>query len=1302
MWYTRSAVKKAAPGLDVSGDQRTTAMGNPRPSTEPRVFMLPYKLNRSTYMEAVMAFFFLEERESKMNAAVGQHNENERLATGMRRISRMMLEHDDRSHADKVEELIGLSGDGKLYVAVCGHFSAGKSSLINLLCGHALLPSGPIPTSANMVLIENGPASAHVRFNADGGSEQGESVALDQLEALCADGGRVRSVRIAYPVDLLGDELALLDTPGIDSTDEAHLQSTESALHLADVIFYVMDYNHVQSEINFEFCKRLMQWGKPVYLIINQVDKHREQELSFAAYRERVIQSFGDWGLEPTGFLFVSVRHPRHPLNEWTKLQWLIGELKRNMRPFKQESLNRSCRMLVQSHVRLVSSRRQEAKERLSRQSDNAAFDELARTEEQWNAEGQRLAELAGHAPDEWKRDIGVLIENANIIPAVTRDLAGQYLQSLRPGFKVGLIFAASKTAMERNRRLQRFHAHFAEQIQTHLEKHLRDLFRESAQRYGLQAERWRDVPDRLNLAPAADWLGQKVQKGTVFSDEYTMVYCKQCSGEVKTLYRHAALDIAGRMAEELAQAAAARQTELQADLRRLKEQAAAARALDDIRQSEREYEQQLLGALPSRRDAGWPAWPVPDAAPAAMLSASAPDALFERGAEPAAAGKRDGASVGKDGGAASAEKRDGIAMAGSSALLSPDEVRPLTETADKLTRAVGLLDDLPGFRSVVESMREKAERLKENRFTIALFGAFSAGKSSFANALIGEAALPVSPNPTTAAINQVMPARPGRPHRTAVVKFKSVESMGEDIEFSLRAIGMDSSGTDSNPERLLERIGSIDPQRVPSKGKPHLAFLKAVKQGWSDAWDQLGAEIQVGYDRFVEYAADEAKSCFVERIEFYYDCPFTSRGMTLVDTPGADSIHARHTGVAFDYIKNADAVLFVTYYNHAFSQADREFLRQLGRVKDNFALDKMFFIVNAADLASSPVELQQVMQHVEQHLLSFGIRRPRIYPISSLKALREKQGFGAGEAARSGIREFELNFVRFCYRELAAMTVRAAELDLLRSVEGLVSLTEEAHKGEEERKREMLRIRESSDSALAWLQKARAQDDVERLRHEINELIYYVRQRLSFRCGEFYNLAFHPSQLREDKGDLRMALRAARHELIRLIAYDLSQEMLATTLRIETFIQRRAGEWAEQLGGAIAARFPGFRPAPFREKPIGTPKVEDTLESDLIEEKVVFSHFKSAKSFFEGDGKQKLKDDLEQPIRQIVAAYTGRCNEEWHAYYSGHLLAWLSEIKEMQQRALEEQAAGRIAALDLRWSPGELREKTEKLRQLL
>ena len=108
-----------------------------------------------------------------------------------------------------------------------------------------------------------------------------------------------------------------------------------------------------------------------------------------------------------------------------------------------------------------------------------------------------------------------------------------------------------------------------------------------------------------------------------------------------------------------------------------------------------------------------------------------------------------------------------------------------------------------------------------------------------------------------------------------------------------------------------------------------------------------------------------------------------TKQGMVLVDTPGADSINARHTGAAFEYIKNSDAILFVTYYNHPFSKADREFLIQLGRVKDSFAMDKMFFIVNAVDLAQTPDELDEVMDYVTGSIKWIWYSFPEIIPVN-------------------------------------------------------------------------------------------------------------------------------------------------------------------------------------------------------------------------------------------------------------------------------------------------------------------------------
>ncbi|GAA3327290.1 hypothetical protein GCM10020331_066630 [Ectobacillus funiculus] len=45
---------------------------------------------------------------------------------------------------------------------------------------------------------------------------------------------------------------------------------------------------------------------------------------------------------------------------------------------------------------------------------------------------------------------------------------------------------------------------------------------------------------------------------------------------------------------------------------------------------------------------------------------------------------------------------------------------------------------------------------------------------------------------------------------------------------------------------------------------------------------------IRTAFDDFSEYVANEEKNrVFVEYIELYYDCEFTRKGITLVDTPG-------------------------------------------------------------------------------------------------------------------------------------------------------------------------------------------------------------------------------------------------------------------------------------------------------------------------------------------------------------------------------------------------------------------------------
>ena len=169
------------------------------------------------------------------------------------------------------------------------------------------------------------------------------------------------------------------------------------------------------------------------------------------------------------------------------------------------------------------------------------------------------------------------------------------------------------------------------------------------------------------------------------------------------------------------------------------------------------------------------------------------------------------------------------------------------------------------------------------------------------------------------------------------MVQFKSKQALLEDMKAVYKLFHYEITTLDE----ALAQIDKVMKYPSPTgKQKQHLAFTSGTK-GYDTVSAHLGEQVQVTLEEFSDYVANEEKSCFVEYMELYYDCALTRQGVALVDTPGADSINARHTDVAFQYIKNADAILFVTYYNHVFSRADREFLIQLGRVKIRLLLIK-------------------------------------------------------------------------------------------------------------------------------------------------------------------------------------------------------------------------------------------------------------------------------------------------------------------------------------------------------------------------
>ncbi|MFD2659612.1 dynamin family protein, partial [Paenibacillus thailandensis] len=608
-----------------------------------------------------------------------------------------------------------------------------------------------------------------------------------------------------------------------------------------------------------------------------------------------------------------------------------------------------------------------------------------------------------------------------------------------------------------------------------------------------------------------------------------------------------------------------------------------------------------------------------------------------------------------------------------------------------------------PPLAQAAAAMADKAARLASSRFTIALFGAFSAGKSSLANALIGEPVLPVSPNPTTAAINRLVPPTAERPHGTARVVMKSREAMLSDLRYSLTMLGEDASEAampDTNA--LLKAIDKLSPDAIRGSGRPHYSFLRAARAGWEACGPLLGSELDVQQPEYERYVAEESRSCFVGEIELHYACPLTDQGIVLVDTPGADSVNARHTGVAFNYIKNADAVLFVTYYNHAFSQADRQFLSQLGRVKDQFELDKMFFLVNAADLAADEEELDGVLKHVEQQLLQHGIRNPRLFPVSSLQALDAKLEGNDERLAASGVAQFERSFLSFVHNDLGRLAVDAAEREIRRAAAAVRGWLQSAEGDAASRQAEAERLKEQAEEAAGLIREFGAADTPAQLPQELGELLYYVAQRLQYRFGEMYNLAFNPSSLQDDGRDLRKAVWTAWLELTRYIRVELSQELQATTLRMEKALHGLLAKRHQAAAERIEALIEGYEAAAYASEPTAMPDEAPEWTPETVDAKWLWSRFKSPRQFFEGEGKGKLRGELEAIVGPSLQGWMSERIADWSAFYSG---IWSDAVKGAALKLQEDLSAyvdGKLASLSDSADKEQLRSLHERFQRLL
>ena len=111
-------------------------------------------------------------------------------------------------------------------------------------------------------------------------------------------------------------------------------------------------------------------------------------------------------------------------------------------------------------------------------------------------------------------------------------------------------------------------------------------------------------------------------------------------------------------------------------------------------------------------------------------------------------------------------------------------------------------------------------------------------------------------------------------------------------------------------------------------------------------------------------------------------------KGKIIVDSLGLHSNNQRHTNETEQILTSSDLILYVSYFNHSFTDNDKNFIehmKEMNQLNENQAF-KM--VINAVDLAENSDDLAAVKHYVKDALTQVNLKSD-IFGVSSRQALR-------------------------------------------------------------------------------------------------------------------------------------------------------------------------------------------------------------------------------------------------------------------------------------------------------------------------
>lgn len=805
-----------------------------------------------------------------------------------------------------------------------GHFSAGKSTLINLLLEQDILPSSPVPTTSNTAIVS---VSDKQGIIANLENQQYSKLkTYDEVKKMNRLNVDVESVEINFPSTKFKNGFTLQDTPGVDSNVATHQSTTEQFMYTSNILFYTVDYNHVHSALNFQFIKRMNDVGIPVIFIINQIDKHNEDEITFETFKERVNKSIEDWEINLTDIFYVSKFD--HPENELSRLSQYLIE-KDNNREAIEDYVNRTVKFITEAQLGYIQNERQDILEQLNINEDEF---EQAYAKFQQNQAVSEEARLLNN-PDQLlsflKQKRKDVLDNAYIMTHDMREEIRQYLESMSDDFKVGgFLNKKKKKQEEQEARLQ----NVVTKLQDKMNQQIRQPLREDMSfltRFINNSEVNHDILNQ-HYDIDSSLISNLYQPQTSISNTYVLTF----SDDVLKAIRNDVEKQSNPLFDK-----AIKYTQAQ-DLTE--------ETTDDLQIYEHYLElQNLKSSLTTKNYLHY-----------YIHMEDSLDKLI---------GRTEANYVLEDTEQATINDED--------ASNHHSNVNNINEV--NIQAALDIINPVPLFERTKKDIKDTLERLDNKLVKIGVFGTFSAGKSSLINALLGGQYLVSSPNPTTAATTELSYGENSQ--ITLKTEEQLLSELNQLIEYHDVSFDTLDSFINSDIQRLKRKLE-----------KNQLAFVSAVHKHYSMYKDMLeeGAKHVISREEIKKWSAEDEFATFVKTVHINLPIEWL-KGKIIVDSLGLHSNNQRHTNETEQILTSSDLILYVSYFNHSFTDNDKHFIehmKEMNQLNENQAF-KM--VINAVDLAESTDDLNAVKHYVKDALTQVNLKSD-IFGVSSRQALKQ------------------------------------------------------------------------------------------------------------------------------------------------------------------------------------------------------------------------------------------------------------------------------------------------------------------------